>query len=1173
MALQDLLKKYFTKTDSDVVFKVLPDSSGLNFILPKDEFAACKELKSNEWTQHQYMVLSMLQEEGIATEFPNGFSISSEDAVRLPEIREIFDLPPAFPGKFSIRVENRTTQSSFKVTLYLEYPNGQNTIYYELEGPYLKVGEFETYLPTPEQWAVIKSIQAHQKLPPLEKTEYNNLLLVHQLQQAKQAGASIDLSFFNKLKIINPESVSVSMRLTPNEDGVLNPSFGTEATFEKIETRLGQLTGNETVQSFKVGNEIILLDENKLAAAREIIQNRKISKSQVKDFVKTPSAFLDAALVDLDTGFSLRVKGATTFQHSYFGETDESGLNWFSNGTAGSVSCIEAGDLEKIIQDTETLEMFSKTFEDAQKHNAQEMMFLGKPIDITDVQAINEKVTAIREKIQKGEMPEVEMPVVESDDDVEQLWELDKDKSASVVVDIYKNYEILSYGSGYVAEAMGEVLYKDNLHLEDLKRQPFKHQEEGIRWLLGLSLNGLKQKQKVCGGLMADDMGLGKTYMALVGVYEFYKHLEQQNQEKKPVLVVAPLSLLENWKEEIDLTFKESPFKDVVILQSNADLKRFKIKGAGVETRQNKAAIESEDVPGNAIQYALKIGKQFAMDRLDQHQRLVLTTYQTLRDYQFSLCRIDWSFVIFDEAQNIKNPNALQTRAAKGLKSQFTLIVTGTPVENHLGDFWCLFDTAKPGLLGSYQDFRHRYIQPITKATSDKVAEVRAGVGRALREDVGALMIRRLKEDQLEGLPKKHIFVGMPSEELQNWEYSELLSSTMIGRQLAVYNGAVNGVIAAQENEYEKNPVLRGLHKLRDISLHPDLVDGGCLSLPDNEREALAYTQTAAKLETVFSLLHEIKKRQEKVILFVINKRLQRFLKLACHKILGEQVEIINGETLAVSKSPGQQTRKSIIDAFQNKIGFAVIIMSPLAAGVGLTVTGANNVIHVERHWNPAKEAQATDRVYRIGQEKDVNIYVPILHHPEMPSFDVNLHRLLSKKTNLKDAVVTPEDADLQNAGIFNTPGSEDRTIEEKYLKNMPWEHFEALVAELFARHYDAETYLTPQSNDRGCDVVVLSPKANMLIQCKHTTKHILSGEGPIRELLAAPSYYKEQIGKSFSRSIVITNAKSFSKPTRNAAQREGIELMGHTELSRMLAPSKITYSDIFKRLDKKRAG
>lgn len=107
-----------------------------------------------------------------------------------------------------------------------------------------------------------------------------------------------------------------------------------------------------------------------------------------------------------------------------------------------------------------------------------------------------------------------------------------------------------------------------------------------------------------------------------------------------------------------------------------------------------------------------------------------------------------------------------------------------------------------------------------------------------------------------------------------------------------------------------------------------------------------------------------------------------------------------------------------MISDFEAKEGFNLIVMSPVAAGVGLTVVGANHVVHLERYWNPAKEAQATDRVYRIGQEKEVHIYIPLLHHPEFESFDVNLHRLLTQKTLLKDAVVTPEDVIPQPAGV-----------------------------------------------------------------------------------------------------------------------------------------------------------
>ena len=136
------------------------------------------------------------------------------------------------------------------------------------------------------------------------------------------------------------------------------------------------------------------------------------------------------------------------------------------------------------------------------------------------------------------------------------------------------------------------------------------------------------------------------------------------------------MGLLDNWKDEVVKTFSDSPFNSIIRLQADADLKQYRLQGTRRETIQNL------DVELEEIRYALKVGKEFGVERLDLPKRLVLTTYQTLRDYQFSLARIDWSIIIFDEAQNIKNPNSLSTVAAKALKARFELLATGTPVEN-----------------------------------------------------------------------------------------------------------------------------------------------------------------------------------------------------------------------------------------------------------------------------------------------------------------------------------------------------------------------------------------------------------------------------------------------------------------------------------------------------------
>ena len=152
--------------------------------------------------------------------------------------------------------------------------------------------------------------------------------------------------------------------------------------------------------------------------------------------------------------------------------------------------------------------------------------------------------------------------------------------------------------------------------------------------------------------------------------------------------------------------------------------------------------------------------------------------------------------------------------------------------------------------------------------------------------------------------------------------------------------------------------------------------------------------------------MSEIEKRSEKVLIFATTKAVQAYVSALITTIYKIPVATVNGDTKAVATKKDSETRKAIIDRFQDQEGFGVIVMSPIAAGVGLTIVGANNVIHLERHWNPAKEAQATDHVYRIGQKRDVNVYLPMALHPGMRSFDLQLNGLLTNKVDLSDAVV-----------------------------------------------------------------------------------------------------------------------------------------------------------------------
>ncbi|MBE0435605.1 MAG: DEAD/DEAH box helicase [Methylomicrobium sp.] len=992
MSLKNLIKKVLVNNGSTTSFSVLPDSEGLNLFIEYELFKDCAAGNADLLLLNQYACLQMLVEEGLAEPIRNGFVIPSEHAVCLDEdVRYLLKLPPVFEGRVSSRVEGQSSQAAFVVRLVLNYL-GEDIHHYELVGPCLKLSDKEIFLLNQAQWSAFKSVAMHQQLSTADKSEQQNLLLIHRLQQAQKAGLDIDLSHFNKLHILHPEQVGVAAEQDDNGDLILTPTFGAGIDPRDTSTRLGQLKGAYDVASLRIRDDIVLLDEDRFKATQEILTKRRIAKDQVKHFLATPSAFLNAALVDLDTGFSLRVKGATAFHHGYFGDTDESGIDWFGSLAEKTIHASLADQLH----DLEEVEAFEKKFHDAKAHGADSMVFNGQNIDISNPQAIEQQIGQLKKEFSRTTRQHESPASIETEAALERA-----------VVDIVTNDEILEFGGQALLNLAERSIFTEKIDFTVYRRQPFPHQEEGIRWLLGLMQCALKPSgSKIEGALLADDMGLGKTYMSLVALSEFYRLTESSGDTRRPVLIVAPLSLVENWIDETDKTFMKSPFKDVVILQSGKDLKKYKIQGASTETKQ--AVIDDSSLDSESIRYSLKVGKYYGNDRLDLPQRLVVTTYQTLRDYQFSLCRIDWQLVIFDEAQNIKNPNTLQTRAGKGLKARFKLLATGTPVENSLSDFWCLMDTAQPGLLGSYQEFRTQFIKPINQVgDNEDAARVRLEVGKKLRQQVGTFMLRRMKEDQLDGLPEKRIFVGAGNNNQSGWQYEPCLASVMKNGQLNAYDQVLANIQSIKSNGGDaRGAILQALQELRAISLHPVLMQK---SEHPNDLEPKKFSSQSEKILCALQVLNEIQKRQEKVIIFIINKNLQRLFKLCLSQLYRVPVNVINGDTKAVVSTKGTETRKQLIEQFEAQKGFGIIIMSPIAAGVGLTVVGANNVIHLERHWNPAKEAQATDRVYRIGQQRNVNIYIPVLLHPKHTSFDLNLNSLLQNKIDLKDAVVTPQ--------------------------------------------------------------------------------------------------------------------------------------------------------------------
>ncbi|WP_313327449.1 DEAD/DEAH box helicase [Pseudomonas qingdaonensis] len=999
MGLMDIFRSLIGERDGALStqqgFQSQPDSNGLNFFMPTPAFQALQTGQGSALAKVQLIVFNMLTEQGIAETTANGFHIGAEDVSGMDlEQAEILRLPRRLPGRFLTSISGRTGNSGFRVAITLEMPDGAAS--FTRKGPYLFLTSSECYWLTPAEMMGLQAWERHEALLPEQRGEAANLRLMAELQTAARSGMRIDLSHFERLDVVVPENIGVIATRLSDGSLQLCPSLGDGSTADQLEKRWSQLDMTADGGVLRIDNRVLLLDQARMEGIRNVLANKRIPANQVNEFIATPTAFLDAALVNLEVGFSARVAGIGKLQHMDFGALDATKNDWFALDKRPAPAAI----LGKLIQSPEDLQRFEGVLQAANEQGATSVAFAGEVIDISDAPAVQQEMAKARQNMH---------PVSDSESRDEEYEPPEGKEKVGVIL---KDADEINSALLHKAAAAAPLTVPD---WSVYARQPFPHQREGIEWMLKLMGAALQDDAddlyRLQGGLLADDMGLGKTYMSLVTVGEYLASQRAADKPQKPVLVVAPLSLLENWEDEVGKTFAGIPFRDVVVLQSGRSLRDYRVNGAERESVQLASMIDDSSgmMDEQSIRYALHVGPEAGVHRLDMDRRLVLTTYQTLRDYQFSLCRIDWGMVIFDEAQNIKNPNALQTIAAKGLKADFKLLATGTPVENSLGDFWSLMHTVQPGLLGGWENFRDTWIKPILAASDDERDEVREYLGEQLRRAVGIFMLRRVKEDQLKGLPTKTILSGVEQADHGLQRHATQLGMVMKGNQLQIYDEVLNSYRARRASaEDMRGTALAALTQLRSISLHPRLENEPALYSEDG-KQARQLMMESGKLAVMLQLLDEIRSKGEKVILFMMTKRLQRVLKLWLDQIYGLNVSVINGDTKAVATRAEDMTRKRLIAEFEAHRGFDVLIMSPVAAGVGLTVIGANHVVHLERHWNPAKEAQASDRVYRIGQTKPVFIHLPAVTHPQFDSFDVHLDRLLRGKLMLKDAVVTPE--------------------------------------------------------------------------------------------------------------------------------------------------------------------
>ncbi len=424
---------------------------------------------------------------------------------------------------------------------------------------------------------------------------------------------------------------------------------------------------------------------------------------------------------------------------------------------------------------------------------------------------------------------------------------------------------------------------------DELKATLRPYQQTGVRWLYLLAKLGL-------GACLADDMGLGKTIQVLSLL------LILKRGTRQPSLLVVPASLLGNWAAEIE---RFTPGLKFLVVHPSA-------MAAGV----------------------LKTFPKDLMDGVD----VVLTSYGTLLRAPW-LAEVEWRLAVLDEAQAIKNPGAQQTRAVKKLRAGARVAMTGTPVENRLGDLWSIFDFVNPGLLGTAKEFG-KFAKRLSSTEHPSY--------RPLRELVRPYILRRLKTD-------KSVIDDLPDK-------TEVKTFCPLSRkQAALYEQAVKELTTQLNTAagiQRRGLVLAFLMRFKQICNHPSqwLVDGGW-----QEEESGKWARLRDIGEVVAS-------KQEKMLVFTQFREVTEPLAAFLATLFGKPGLVLHGGT-EVKK------RQELVRRFQQEDGAGFFVLSLKAGGAGLNLTAASHVVHFDRWWNPAVENQATDRAFRIGQTKNVLVH------------------------------------------------------------------------------------------------------------------------------------------------------------------------------------------------------
>ena len=704
--------------------------------------------------------------------------------------REAFGLPPLYPFDLYIQPEGIITRPNFKYRYSFRTfaPNGDILQLKSIQGPIVSLGlanSVQSYLLTKEEYQLVAAIDEFKDLPSEEKTANGNLIKFSDIKSLSSDSAIVLDSVLSGKSVIVPEHIKLSFDY---HDGILDVTpcidGDDEGKFAKIVDGFEEARDNYPLLHNDGTKTHVILNESQKTSIDELKRKyRHVSDEEtIKRLVESPAAFFDLDAVDVSELYSDRVIEIGLYHPKVYPFISPYKSQWipvYKIEDRIRTTTIAIKDYGKLSQ----IERKIQEADDAQQTT----------VNINGIDLPIEKAKEIS-KNAKSQLDKKE--------------KVGNDKKAKThngieVLIIKENTEEQEYSETTEPWKMPEKLsLSPDIYLN--KAYSLKqHQKEGVAWLQCLLNNQLK------GCVLADDMGMGKTLQVMYAIDWHSRHSESN----QPYLVVAPVSLLENWQNEYTKYF-DAPRLPIITVTSSP-----------------------------------KVIEQTFIEQLSKKQ-IVLTSYETLRRGQLNFCAVNFAIVVLDEAQKIKTPGTMVTNAAKALKGNFKIAMTGTPVENTFVDLWCITDFAIPGLLGNAKEFARLYQNPLKNSNSDIDA-----LGKDIRNRIDGYFMRRMKESIASELPTK-----------TELTFKENMPET----QLQCYLAALNSV---EDEDNASGRMLQTIMRIRSISDHPCL-DGTDISQYSEDD----IINSSAKMKVTFNILDRIKEKREKVIIFTERKEMQKIL-------------------------------------------------------------------------------------------------------------------------------------------------------------------------------------------------------------------------------------------------------------------------------------------------------